>query len=208
MKIIDISVAVDDKLPLWPNAITPQCTKHLSLDQGHVCNDSSIHFGLHAGTHIDAPLHFVSGGKSIDKMPLEIFVGPVFVAHLPKVKEISAVDLDKLKIPKHITRILFKTSNSVLWSKGSVFTKNYVGLTADAAQWLTKRKFILVGVDYLSIAKFDEAVAVHKILLGKEVALLEGINLSKVKPGMYQLMCFPIKIGGQEAAPVRAILTK
>lgn len=208
MKIIDISVPIDDKLPLWPNAITPQCTKHMSLDTGHVCNDSSIHFGLHAGTHIDAPLHFVRAGKSIDKMPLEIFTGPVFVAHLPKVKEISAADLEKLKISKNTTRILFKTSNSSLWSKGPVFEKNYVGLTESAAKWLVKRKIVLVGVDYLSIAKFDEAVQVHKILLGKGVALLEGINLNKVKSGLYQLVCFPIKIGEQEAAPVRAVLIK
>lgn len=164
--------------------------------------------GLHTGTHIDAPLHFIDEGKSIDELRLEIFIGPALVVHLPRVKEITAADLDKLKIKKNITRILFKTSNSSLWGKGAQFKKDYVGLTVSAAKWLAKRNIKLVGVDYLSIAKFDEAVEVHKILLGKGMVLLEGINLSKVKPGIYQLMCLPIKFSNLEAAPVRAVLVK
>lgn len=206
MKIIDISVAIDKNVPVWPTASPPQCVKTFNIEDGHPANDSAIQMGVHTGTHIDAPLHFINKGKSIDKLPLEIFIGPTRVVHLPRAKEITADDLDKLKIPKNITRILFKTSNSLLWSKGAQFKKDYVGLTISAAKWLSKQKIKLVGVDYLSIAKFDEAVEVHKILLGKGTVLLEGINLSKVKPGIYQLICLPVKFSNLEASPARAVL--
>ncbi len=208
MKIIDISVPVDENTPVWPTASAPQCISTFSIEKGHSANDSTIHMGLHTGTHIDAPLHFIRDGRSVGAMPLEIFAGPALVVHLPRVKEISAAELAKIKVPKNVTRILFKTSNSVLWGKKSQFKKDYVGLTADAAVWLSERNVGLIGVDYLSVAKFDDAVAVHKILLGKGVVLLEGIDLSKVKPGNYTLMCLPVKFSAMEAAPVRAVLTK
>lgn len=208
MKIIDISVAVDENIPVWPTAQAPQCEKTFSHEKGHAANDSTLRMGLHTGTHIDAPLHFVRGGKSIDVMPLEIFMGPVFVAHLPDVKEITAADLDTLQIPENTTRILFKTSNSALWGVEKKFKQNYVGLTTDAATWLAARNIILIGVDYLSIAKFEEAVEVHNILLGRGIALLEGINLSYAEQGMYELHCLPVKLSNLEAAPVRAVLVR
>lgn len=208
MKIIDISVSIDENVPVWPTASAPQCISTFSIGKGHSANDSSIHMGLHTGTHIDAPLHFIDKGKSIDELQLETFIGPALIVHLPRVKEITADDLDKLEIKKDVTRILFKTSNSSLWGSGSQFKKDYVGLTVSAAKWLVKRNIKLVGVDYLSIAKFEEAIEVHKILLGEGVALLEGINLSKVKPGIYQLICLPIRFANLEAAPVRAVLVR
>lgn len=208
MKIIDISVSIDENIPVWPTANPPQCKKTFSLDKGHSANDSTLRIGLHTGTHIDAPLHFIKNGKSVDKLPLDIFIGPVFVAHLPKAKEISTKELESLKIPKNVERILFKTTNSSLWVKREKFDKDYVGITVDGAQWLAKRKLRLIGVDYLSIAKYDEAIEVHQVLLGKGIILLEGIDLTKAKSGTYTLMCLPMKLANLEAAPVRAILTK
>lgn len=208
MKIIDISVPIDKDTPVWPTASAPQCISTFSIEKGRPANDSTIHMSLHTGTHIDAPLHFIRGGRPVGAMSLETFAGPALVVHLPRVKEISVADLAKIKIPKNVTRILFKTSNSALWGKESQFKKDYVGLTADAAVWLSARNIGLIGVDYLSVAKFDDSVAVHKILLGKGVALLEGIDLSHVKPGNYTLMCLPVKFSAMEAAPVRAVLTK
>ena len=170
-------------------------------------NETHIEMSAHVGTHIDAPLHFISKGVSIDKSSLDTFIGLAFVAYLPKVKEITAKDLEALKLPKGVKRILFKTSNSLLWEKKvKKFKPDYVGLTADAASWLVKRGIKLVGMDYLSIAKFSEAIAVHKILLGNNVYIIESLNLTGVKSGTYKLICFPLKITDSEAAPVRAVL--
>jgi len=207
MKIIDISTSISSYTPIWPKIPKPRFSPILSIKNGGVANDTKIEMSIHTGTHIDAPLHFFIKGKSTDKLPLETFIGPTFVAHLPKVKEITSRDLEKIKLPHGTKRLLFKTSNSSLWSKKNhKFKKDYVGLTQDAALWLSKQKIKLVGIDYISIAKFDEAMLVHQILLKKEIVILEGLDLSKVKQGTYQLMCLPVKISNIEAAPVRAVL--
>ena len=207
MKIIDISVPVSHKLPLWPNSSGLCLTRVAKIGKKSVVNETHIEMNAHIGTHIDAPLHFIPKGLSIDKLPLDIFVGPAFVANLDKVKEITAKDLETLPLPKNVKRILFKTSNSRLWEKKvKKFKPDYVGLTADAASWLVKRGIRLVGMDYLSIAKFSEAVAVHKILLGNNVYIVESLNLTGVKSGTYELVCVPIKITDSEAAPARAML--
>lgn len=207
MRIIDISVPVSHGIPLWPNSSGLCLTKVSKIGKKNVVNETHIEMNAHIGTHIDAPLHFISKGTSIDKIPLDIFIGEALVVYLPKVKEITARDLEKLSLPKSIKRVLFKTSNSLLWDKKvKKFKQDYVGLTADAASWLVKRGVKLVGIDYLSIAKFDEAVPVHKILLGKNIYIIESLNLTGVKPGTYKLICLPLKITNSEAAPVRAVL--
>ena len=209
MKIIDISVSVEKRMLLWPKTPRPRLLSVASISKGDAANEMRLDISVHTGTHIDAPLHFLSKGGSIDTMSLKKFMGPAFVARVPKVKAITAKHLDKLKLPKGIDRLLLRTSNSKFWGKRELgFQKNYVGLTSDAASWLAKRGMQLVGVDYLSVAKFDEIVPVHRILLTKKIALLEGINLNHVKQGVYYLICLPMKISNLEAAPVRAILIK
>ncbi|MDP2642157.1 MAG: cyclase family protein [bacterium] len=206
--IIDISVPIDNRLPLWPNSSGLCLTRISKIGKKNAVNETHIEMNAHIGTHIDAPLHFIPRGTSIDKSPLDTFIGPAFVAYLPKVKEITAKDLEALSLPKGVKRILFKTSNSLLWEKKvKKFKKDYVGLTAGAASWLVKRGVKLVGIDYLSIAKFSEATVVHKILLGNSVYVLESLNLTGVKSGTYKLICLPVKVTDSEAAPVRAVLS-
>jgi len=103
--------------------------------------------------------------------------------------------------------LLFKTSNSNLWQKEEKFREDFVGLTSDGASWLVERGIQLVGIDYLSIARYDETVKVHQtLLLENKVVILEGLNLAKVEPGIYQLICLPLKLENREAAPARAVL--
>lgn len=206
MKFIDISVSVSKKLPLWPGNTPPLFEQVSNLKKGGTCNETFLHMNAHAGTHIDAPLHFIQDGDAIDKMDLSIFSGPAYVADFTSVKEITKTNLEKKNIPSHTTKLLFKTSNSELWGNETEFKKDYVGLTPDGAEWIAANNFDLVGNDYLSIAKFEDAVEVHNILLGKGIAVLEGINLSSVEEGEYELTCFPIKLAGIEAASTRAVL--
>lgn len=209
MKIIDISLPVNKDLPLWPTSSGFSYKQLSKIGKGVFVNESHLNMNLHTGTHIDAPLHFVKNGSSIETAPLDVFFGPAVVVFIPGVTEISLAHLEKLGLPKGVKRILFKTDNSKVWPlKVKKFKKNYVGLTAEAATWLVKRGVKLVGIDYLSIATLKEAKEVHQVLLGKGAYILEGLNLSHVKPGEYTLACFPVKLTGAEASPTRAVLLK
>lgn len=209
MKIIDISIPLNKNTVLWPGSQKVKLKRLADMAKGNNYNENSLEMGLHSGTHLDAPLHFTSKGKPIDRVALEKFIGPVVVVDLPKVKKIEERDLNKIKLPKGTERILFKTSNSLPKNrKNSKFRKNYVSLTQSAARWIIKNKIKLVGIDYLSIADFKETVEVHNILLGAEVAVLENIDLSKVKAGEYELVCLPLNITGAEASPTRAVLLR
>jgi arylformamidase len=206
-KIIDISVPFKKGMPVWPKSVGIHLTNALSLSKGDSANVTRLDMDLHTGTHIESPLHFIPNGFSIDKIPLGDLIGPVVVVYSPKIKTITAANLEKLILPKKTTRLLFRTFNSNFWQKqGKKFQKDFVGLSADAAFWIVKRGIQLVGIDYLSIARYDETVKVHQILLKNKVIILEGLNLSKVKPGKYQLICLPIKLINTEAASARAIL--
>ncbi len=207
MKIHDISIPVSASLVSWPGEPSAEITYLHHLADGDSATVSQIHMGSHTGTHIDAPAHFISNGKTLQDIKLEYFVGKTVV-----VEELSAKVLDKeviesLEIPDGTERLLFRTSNSEqrLLEKKDFF-KEFVGINESGALWLTDRNIRLVGVDYLSVAPYGESVATHRILLGHDIAVVEGLNLVDVEPGEYQLVCLPLKINDIEAAPARAIL--
>lgn len=209
MKIFDISISLEKNMPVWPGNKAPQITQARSIRRGDASNDTKIEMNMHSGTHIDAPLHFLAQGKTITDLSLQGFIGKALVVHLPKAQVIDSEVLRNIRIPRGVTRILFKTSNSLLWRKKETsFNKKYVGLTVDGALWLVKKEITLIGVDYLSVATFREIAEVHKTFLKKGVVLLEGIDLSAVTSGIYTLVSMPLKISAVEAAPVRAILIK
>ncbi|MBI2626196.1 MAG: cyclase family protein [Candidatus Nealsonbacteria bacterium] len=208
-KIIDISVPIKEGMTVWPKGLAPLFKMISSFNKGDQWTETEVKMNLHSGTHLDSPLHKIKGGSSIDKLRLEEMIGPAFVVHLPKIKVITAQDLDDLNLPKNTARLLFKTFNSNFWkNKEKKFQKKFVGLSPDAASWLVSHKIKLVGNDYLSVAQFDKQPEVHKILLENKIILLEGLNLSSVKAGVYQLICLPMKFMNTEAASARAILIK
>ena len=210
MKVIDISVSIHKNIPVWPKSSKPVFKLISKHGKGKLWMETEMKTSLHAGTHIDAPLHRIKGGASVDKLSLGVLSGPAFVAHLPKVKLITAKELEALHLPKGISRLLLRTSNSNLWAgKQKKFQKDFVALSPDGAQWLVSHKIRLVGNDYLSVAPFGKDTAeVHRILLEKGIVALEGLNLAGVNPGEYQLICLPVKLTGTEAAPARAVLLR
>jgi len=160
---------------------------------------------LHSGTHMDAPFHFVPGGTTIDELPLELFIGPALVHAVGADRYITAEHLAPLDL-RGITRLPFKTRNSQLLQKRS-YEPDFVAFSVEAAEALVASGVKLVGLDYLSVAHAgDEQVPVHRAFLDRGVALLEGIDLSRVAPGRYELICFPIRIHGADGAPCRAVL--
>lgn len=193
-KIIDISVPLKSGMVGWPG--DPRVSVSRSL----------ISAGMHAGTHIDAPSHSIRGGKNIDKMPLEATVGPARVINIKDKESISAAELKKLKIRRG-ERVLFKTRNSSrCWTRRS-FCENFVYISKDAARYLAGKNLRAVGIDYLSVGGFRKGGReTHEALLRAGIWIIEGLNLSGVRPGRYYLVSLPLKITGADGAPARAVL--
>lgn len=205
---IDISLLVSDELPLWPGSSHIEFKRQLDLAHGDIATDTVVSFSVHTGTHIDAPLHFVPNGKSVEQLSLDVLIGDAYVAHVPDhIDAITSEVLDDLAIPMVTDRLLLRTRNSQLWQQSKqVFEPNFVALTTDAAQWVVDRGICLIGIDYLSVQRFSDGPETHQILLEAEVVILEGLNLIDVKAGCYELLCLPIKLKGVEGAPARVLL--
>jgi len=163
-----------------------------------------MHTSAHAGTHVDAPFHFVPDGRTIESMPLELFVGPARVCAVDTSDRITARDISGLNLAGE-KRVLFKTSNSSLLHQSN-YDPSFVAFAVDGAKALVELGVQLVGLDYLSVARADEQVPVHRAFLDHGIVLLEGVDLSDVLPGRYELICPPVKLAGSDGAPCRAIL--
>ena len=208
IKYKDISLLVSPNLPQWPGSSKVRFIKNHDLEDGDIATDSSIFMNLHTGTHVDAPSHFIRDGKTIDELPLEVLIGPVVVVQIPEmIREITGEVLTNIDIPGDTERLLLKTTNSCLWQEENrKFYEDYTSLVRNGAEYLVKKGIKLVGIDYLSIQRFTDGPKVHQILLSSNVVIIEGLDLSDVDAGLYQLYCMPLKLQGQEAAPARVLL--
>lgn len=207
MTIYDISLPISESLPVWPGDSPVHLTHVSHLDKGDEATVSRIDFGAHTGTHVDAPAHFVAGGAGVDRLDLDLLVGPALVVHVLEADVLSADLLESLEIPPGTERVLFRTRNSELWARHSEkFDEDFVAIAEDGARWLVARGVRLVGVDYLSVAPFHDTVPTHQILLRAGMIAVEGLDLGQVAPGWYQLVCLPLRLVGADGAPARAIL--
>ncbi len=206
MPIYDISVPLGPETPVYAGDTPISITPKSSIAAGDSANVSLLSLGSHSGTHIDAPFHFDPQGKSIDRLPPELFVGPAQVVEVG-VKEGYVTRRELLQVVKaDTTRLLLKTPNSALWRERE-FEKDFVYLSLEAARWVVEAGIKLVGIDYLSIEQFHSPDhAVHHALLDNGIGVLEGLNLSRVPPGDYHLICLPLKIVGGDGSPARVVL--
>ena len=208
MTIYDISLTISPDLPIWPGDPALELEQIQSMSKGAAVNVTKISACVHLGTHIDAPRHFLDDGSTIEQLSLEVLTGPCYVVQLPDgVEAITSEVLERTEITASMKRILFGTRNSHLWAKGeSRFQTDFVGITEDGAEWLVERGVQLVGVDYLSVAPYADLMSTHLVFLRRGVIVVEGLNLSDVMRGFYDLYCLPLKIAGCDGAPARAIL--
>jgi arylformamidase len=205
--LIDISVRLSPGMPIWPGSVGIRVQRTLSFDAGDDVNVSRLDMDVHCGTHVESSMHFLGDGSPLETLPLDAFVGPAFVAHLPDGDAIDAGVLDRAGIPVGVERLLLRTRNSELWSAGDrSFRTDYAALTPDGADWVVHRKIRLIASDYLSVQRFGDDPETHRILMRAGIAILEGVNLSDVDAGDYRLICLPIWLGDAEAAPARAVL--
>ncbi|MFP3854613.1 MAG: cyclase family protein [Anaerolineales bacterium] len=209
MEHFDISVSLSPDLPVWPGDPDIEIERVASMEDGAPSNVSRLASTVHVGTHVDAPLHFIEGGEGVNDLALETLVGSALVVEFPAVSVIDEAVLVGAEIPSEIQRVLFKTRNSYLWEKGETeFNEDYVAIDESGARWLVEHGVKLVGVDYLSVAPFDDPGPPHRVLLGEGVVIVEGLNLHGIHPGEYQFTCLPLKIENCEGAPARAILSR
>jgi arylformamidase len=208
MTIYDISLSISPNLPTWPGDPGLKLEQFESMEKGALYNATQLSSSVHVGTHVDAPRHFLKDGSTVEQLPLEVLTGPCYVTQLPDgIDAITSEVLDRTEITSEMKRVLFGTSNSHYWAKGeSKFQTDFVAITEDGAEWLVERGIQLVGIDYLSIAPYSESIPTHQVLLKAGVVIIEGLNLSNIMRGFYDLYCLPLKIAGSDGAPARAIL--
>ncbi len=205
---IDVSVPVHNSMHFWHGDPPPYVTMHAGTAKGDVCNVSVIYCSFHTGTHMDSPLHFLPGQKTMDDLPFDAVIGPARVVEIKDKESIKPAELKKLKLKKG-ERILFKTPNSTVSWKKPTFDKDFVYISKEGAQFLVDAGIQTVGIDYLSVGGFyKDGVETHHILLGAEVWIIEGLDLSKVKPGNYDLICLPVKFAKGDGAPARCLIRK
>jgi arylformamidase len=210
MKIYDISLPVSPDMPVWPGDPSVVLEQVSSMDAGAHDNVSRLACGVHTGTHVDAPHHFMNDHRTVESLSLDVLTGPVQVVQIPdEVNVVTADVLEKAAVKPGTLRLLLKTRNSQLWERGAKeFFTGFVGISADGADWLVKNGLKLIGIDYLSVAPYKQSIPTHRALLEVGMVILEGVNLSAIQPGLYDLYCLPLKLVGSDGAPTRVILVE
>jgi arylformamidase len=206
MRIYDVSVPLKEGMATYGGTEPgPVLNYHSLMSKGDSANVSELSLGSHTGTHVDSPHHFLDNGIGVDRMPVEHMVGPCYVAEFPGEGHITPEMLEAAGIPPTTTRLLAKTTNG-RFCNDEAFHPEFVGFDDSAADWLAER-FVLVGIDYMSIERFHSPThAVHHALLSKGAAIVEGLDLRQVPPGEYFLVCAPVNVVGADGAPARVYL--
>jgi arylformamidase len=205
-RLIDISVPLARGLPTWPGSTGFRVERTLAFERGDDVTVSRLDLDLHTGTHVESALHYIEGGDPIETVSLEAFVGPAVVIDLREADAVGSDELAAAGIPEGTERLLVRTRNSGGLLPGEDFREDFVGLTVEGASWIASHGLRLIGTDYLSVQRFGDDPETHRVLMRAGVAILEGLDLSAVEPGVYRLTCLPLRMYGTEAAPARAIL--
>jgi len=205
--IYDISVTLGEESIVYPGDTPFSRDSIWTIKESGICDLSKLTMSAHSGTHIDAPAHFIQGGKTIDQYSVQDFILPAQVLDIEDREAIRPSELENFHIDPG-DALLFKTENSRQGRcRTGGFSEDFVYLSSEAADFCVAKEVCLVGIDYITIEKYgNEAFPAHRKILGNNVPVLEGIDLGGVPPGRYTLLCLPLKIKGCEASPVRAIL--
>ena len=208
MKIYDITVSISAETPIYRGDPRVEFTSFKAMSHGDSANVSQISFGVHTGTHIDAPNHFIDGAKRVHEIDPEKLVGPCRVISVPD--DVIAIEPEHVGEIVGVQRVIFKTQNSAFWAEPELgFRTDFSYLTPATAKLLVNNGVVLVGIDYLSIEKSGSpGHPVHITLLEKEIVILEGVDLRGIEPGDYELICMPLKYDGAtgDGSPARTFL--
>lgn len=208
MKIYDVTVPISEQTPVYEGDPPVEIVTANAIERGNAANVSRLCCGVHTATHVDAPAHFIEGARRVSDLELEKLVGKCRVVEIDE--SVTAIQVEHLSNLEAIGRVLFKTRNSDFWNDLSQgFRKDFTYIAPEAAKRLADLNVKLVGIDYLSVERFDaETFDTHIALLEKEIVIIEGLDLRQVPAGDYELICLPLKIKSEkgDGAPARAIL--
>ncbi|MCS7003621.1 MAG: cyclase family protein [Dehalococcoidia bacterium] len=206
MPIYDVSVPIRNDTIIFPGDPAVRVERVQRMADGAIANLTSLSFGAHTGTHIDAPNHFLDDAPGIEAIPLERLRGPALVVDATaQTDHLDAAAFARLAIPPGTTRLVVKTRNSTLWERAT-FSDSFIGITESGAAWLIAQGVQLLGVDYLSCAPIHAPTPTHVALLRAGVVIVESLDLRRVPPGAYELVCLPLLIPGSDGGPARALL--
>ncbi|HVK72490.1 MAG TPA: cyclase family protein [Kofleriaceae bacterium] len=204
---IDVSVSIHSGMIGFPGDPDVELRRVKEVERGDPATVSQLTFSSHTATHVDAPLHLLRGGAGVDAIPVGALIGRARILDLPEVEAITADDLR----PHAITageRVLLRTRNSRrCWTRDE-FCADYAHLAVSAATLLGERQVRMVGIDYLSIGRRPTNVDVHRILLSAGVVIVEGLDLSRVGPGVYDVVCLPLKLQDCDGGPARVAVRR
>lgn len=204
---IDVSMPLANGLTVWPGDPPPRFTQTAWIEKGDLCNVTRMDTSVHLGTHMDAPRHFLRHGAGMEALPLDAVLGP---ARVVSIQDPTAITPGEL--PADLARgdrILFRTRNSDRDLLRQPFVEDFVYIARDAARALAEAGVQTVGIDYLSVGGFHTGLAeTHVILLEAGIWIIEGLDLTRIEPGRYELACLPLKIVGSDGAPARAALRR
>ena len=203
MTIHDISVPIRSDMPIYAGDPGVELERASSIEEGGHANVSKLSMGVHTGTHVDAPVHFLEGAPGMESVSLDALCGPAVVVDGTRLDgdTIGQSDLESLDLPEGAERIILKTRNSELWNQDA-FTRDFLRLDGSGARYLISRGVRTIGIDYLSVGDHEA----HRELLGAGVVPVEGLDLRKIAPGAYTLICLPLDLVGSDGAPARTIL--
>ncbi|MCX6604387.1 MAG: cyclase family protein [Acidobacteria bacterium] len=203
----DISIPSFDGMVNWPGDARVDMKRVMSMADGAECNVTRLNMSVHTGTHMDAPGHFIADGVTMEAWPPESTIGRCRVIEIMDPTSVTAAELAPHDLQAG-ERVLFKTENSRQRRLAEpVFFEPFVYVAEDAAKLMVEKGVRAVGVDYLSVGGFfKDGTETHVALLGAGVWVIEGLDLSSVAPGEYELNCVPLKLVGADGAPCRALL--
>ena len=203
---IDVSVTVRHGMPHWPDNPPIVLERAMDIGRGDDCNVSHLAMGVHSGTHMDGPVHFFHGAAGLDSMPLAATMGEARVIEISDPHEVTVDELRSHRL-RAGERVLFRTTNSERCWSSSTFVEDFVYISEAAAVHLAETEVQTVGVDYLSVGGFRaDGAKIHRILLEAGIWIIEGLDLSVVRAGRYEMICLPVKLHDSDGAPARAIL--
>jgi arylformamidase len=204
--IYDISLPIANGGVVYPGNPEISIASQQAISKGGSSNVSSLAFGSHTATHVDAPKHFFDDGAGVDTLALDILMGPAVLIDVGnEAMSVGEAELRRHELAKH-KRVLIKTRNST-FNRGTEFIKDYTYLAPDGAAYLVSLGVQLVGVDYLSVEQFHSGHhQTHRTLLERGVIIVEGLDLSGPPAGPYELRCLPLRLAGLDGAPARAVL--